>query len=172
MLRALARAVAAPLELSALRLDLGASQRASAVRQEQHRASLLPNPSYHVQPEFQGIPLGQLDRRSCRGYIRATMIDSTRRATGRFVKGNPGGPGNPHNKKAGMFRAALYNAVTPEDIEEVVQALLEKAKEGDVAAARELLDRLIGKPEVGGDILEKIELLEGILLKVSQRGRN
>jgi hypothetical protein len=40
----------------------------------------------------------------------------------------------------------LLRTVTAEDIEAVVRTLIEKAKKGDVVAARELLDRTIGKP--------------------------
>jgi hypothetical protein len=36
--------------------------------------------------------------------------------------------------------------VTPEDMAAVARALVERAKAGDVAAARELLDRIIGRP--------------------------
>jgi hypothetical protein len=37
-------------------------------------------------------------------------------------------------------------AVTPEDVEEITRKLVESAKQGDVVAIRELLDRTIGKP--------------------------
>jgi hypothetical protein len=63
-----------------------------------------------------------------------------------FAKGNPGGPGNPFAKQVAALRAKLYAAVTEADLQEVVQALLTKAKAGDVPAVRELLDRLLGKP--------------------------
>jgi hypothetical protein len=65
---------------------------------------------------------------------------------GRFPPGNPGGPGNPFARQVNALRARLYQAVTEEDLQEVVQALLAKAKGGNVPAIRELLDRLIGKP--------------------------
>lgn len=67
--------------------------------------------------------------------------------TGRFQKGWRGGPGNPHAKKVARLRSVLLNAVTPEDVEEVIAALLRKAKRGDVYAARELFDRLMGRPQ-------------------------
>lgn len=85
-----------------------------------------------------------------------------RRSDGRFAKGNRGGPGNPLAAQVNRLRSALLRAVEPEDIEDVVQALLRKAKEGDVAAARVLFNRLLGKP-LEADILDRIENLEEML---------
>lgn len=68
-----------------------------------------------------------------------------RTALGQFAKGNAGGPGNPHGKRVAALREALIAAVTEADIKAVAKALVARAKAGEVAAARELLDRLIGK---------------------------
>lgn len=71
-----------------------------------------------------------------------------RDASGRFAPGNPGGPGalaHERTKRARELRQALHDAVTPEDMAAVARALIDKAKSGDVAAARELLDRIIGR---------------------------
>ena len=78
---------------------------------------------------------------------------------GRFTQGNPGGPGNPYAVQVGKLRTALLNAVTEDDIREIIGALVEKAKEGNIAAARVLFDRTLGKP-LEPDILERIEALE------------
>ena len=74
-----------------------------------------------------------------------------RSARGRFARGNPGGPGNPHAKRTSLLRAALLEAVTEDDIRAVAHGLVAKARSGDTAATRELLDRVIGKvrPEEG-----------------------
>jgi hypothetical protein len=72
-----------------------------------------------------------------------------RDAGGRFAVGNSGGPGaiaHERTKRARALRQALHDAVTPEDMAAVARALIDKAKAGDVAAARELLDRIIGRP--------------------------
>ncbi len=66
---------------------------------------------------------------------------------GRFAKGNRISRGNPLARRVARLRAALVRAVTPEDIAAVVEALVKKARSGDVAAARELLDRTLGKPD-------------------------
>lgn len=67
-------------------------------------------------------------------------------ATGRFVVGNRVGRGNPLAARVAALRKALFDAVTEEDITAAIKALVTQAKNGDVAAIRELLDRCIGKP--------------------------
>jgi hypothetical protein len=87
-----------------------------------------------------------------------------RDAGGRFAKGNAGGPGNPFSRRAAELRTALYEAVTPDDLRAIVKKLVKHAKAGDVTAAREVLNRLLGKPEPV-DLLERIEALEQRLTK-------
>ncbi len=84
---------------------------------------------------------------------------SGRDTSGRFAKGNPGGPGNPHARHVGQLRAALLNAVTPQDMREIIAALVKQAKNGDVRAIRELFDRTLGKPQEA-DFIERLEALE------------
>ena len=69
-----------------------------------------------------------------------------RASNGQFGKGNPGGPGNPRAKTVAILRSMLLDAVTENDIRAVVQMLVAKAKDGDIPAARELLNRIFGKP--------------------------
>ena len=79
--------------------------------------------------------------------------------SGRFLPGNPGGPGNPHAAQVGRLRSALLGAVTPEDMRAVALALVEKARAGDIAAARVLFDRVLGKP-VEADLIARLEAIE------------
>jgi hypothetical protein len=65
---------------------------------------------------------------------------------GRFAKGNSGGPGNPFGRQVAAFRTALVAAVTAEDIQRVMAALLEQAVKGNVGAARLFLAYTVGKP--------------------------
>lgn len=88
---------------------------------------------------------------------------------GRFTKGNPGGPGNPHAKRIGQLRSALLEAVTDDDWRAVVRKLIDDAIAGDKAARAELLDRVLGRP-IEADLLERIEQLEEALL--AQKGRS
>lgn len=91
-----------------------------------------------------------------------------RGAGGRFTRGNPGGPGNPHASMVSTHRARLLAAITEGDIEKAVEIIREimndtKAKPADrLAAARELLDRVCGKP-VPQDFLERIERIEALV---------
>jgi hypothetical protein len=78
---------------------------------------------------------------------------------GRFAKGNVGGPGNPNARHVARLRSALLKAVKPNDLKEVIAALLQSAKRGEVAAARELLQRLLG-PAESIDLLARLDALE------------
>ena len=94
--------------------------------------------------------------------------DGPRDASGRFAKGNPGGPGNPHAARVAVLRSALLNAVTEGDIVAVVESLVAEAKTGNTAAAREVLLRVLGKPE-SFDLLERLEAIEQRLAESSLR---
>lgn len=71
-----------------------------------------------------------------------------RDASGRFVKGWKGGPGNPYVRHVAAIRSVLMSAVSDDDLRAIVSTLVEKAKAGDVMAAREVLDRMLGKAKV------------------------
>lgn len=106
-----------------------------------------------------------------------------RNSAGQFLRGNPGGPGNPHAGKVGKLRTALVEAVTEQDIADIVSALVKAAKSGDIPAAKLLFDRCIGKcsvldepaaakpDDIGRNrILEMIALAERVRSK--RRGNN
>ena len=44
------------------------------------------------------------------------------------------------------LQQSLMSAVTPEDMQDVILMLIERARGGSIAAAKELLDRTLGKP--------------------------
>ena len=44
------------------------------------------------------------------------------------------------------LQESLMAAITPEDMQEVIIMLIERARGGSIAAAKELLDRTLGKP--------------------------
>jgi hypothetical protein len=77
----------------------------------------------------------------------ASQANETRDAKGRFTIGNPGGTGNPFARQVASLRQALINAITPEDIQTVAKALIQRAAEGNVQAAKLLLLYAIGKPQ-------------------------
>jgi hypothetical protein len=82
-----------------------------------------------------------------------------RASNGRFTKGYAGGPGNPFGKRVAELRSALFDAVTVDDLREIVQTLVTLAKQGDIAAAKEVLERTLGKP-TEHDLFERLEALE------------
>jgi hypothetical protein len=82
-----------------------------------------------------------------------------RDAQGRFVPGNAGGPGNPFARRTAELRREFLAEATGEDLRAVCRALLERAKGGDVAAAKLALGYLVGKPDkpVDPDTLDEQE---------------
>lgn len=95
--------------------------------------------------------------------------DGGRDENGRFIKGYKGGPGNPHAKRVAELRAAMFAAVTAEDLREVIVAMVGAAKGGDVPAAKELLQRLLGPP-TDWELDERLEQLEKMLLAAQPQG--
>jgi len=87
------------------------------------------------------------------------QVTGDRDATGRFVRGNPGGPGAPLGGQAQALRAKLMATVTPARLGQVVETLVALALEGDVHACRLLLSYALGPP-IAHDILERLEALE------------
>ena len=45
------------------------------------------------------------------------------------------------------LRGSLINAVTHEDIEEIIHSQVEKAKQGDTVAAKFIIERVLGRPQ-------------------------
>ena len=72
-------------------------------------------------------------------------------AKGRWAKGNPGGPGNPFARQVAKLRKVIINRLTEEDLLAITEALLAKAKEGSVGAAKLLLAYALGKPASAPD---------------------
>src|SRR5215207_1896496 len=89
----------------------------------------------------------------------STAAPNGRGEKGRFGAGNKCGRGNPHARRVARLRSALLKAVTPQDLRDVVVALLSQAKAADVPAAKELFQRLLGPP-VELDLLEWLAEME------------
>jgi hypothetical protein len=66
---------------------------------------------------------------------------------GRFRPGNAGGPGNPFARTVAALRKALLDSVSEQDLKDMVEALKLKARQGDTAAIKLLLQYCVGKPE-------------------------
>lgn len=99
----------------------------------------------------------------------STTASNGRGLSGRFGEGNRFGKGNPHAQRVARLRAALLKSVKPADLRAVALALLQAAKAGDVPAARELLQRLLGPPE-SLDLIERLDALERQTEELLKRG--
>jgi hypothetical protein len=104
-----------------------------------HNGTPQSNPSSNHHPDMPPNPGAEASRTSGRG------------PNGRFAKGNPGGPGNPFARQVAAFRQEFMAAVTGEDLAVIVRALIDKAKDGDCAAARLVLQYTLGKPAATAD---------------------
>jgi hypothetical protein len=71
---------------------------------------------------------------------------SGRDAKGRFLPGNPGGPGNPFARQVAQIRKAVINKLTVEEIGLMIDTFKCKAIGGDLASAKFLFQYVIGKP--------------------------
>ncbi len=65
--------------------------------------------------------------------------------SGRFSHGNRSGTGNPFAKRTADLHRALLDAVEPRMIEGMVKRMVRAALEGDVAAAKVIFDRVLGR---------------------------
>lgn len=88
--------------------------------------------------------------------------------TGRFLRGNKRGRGNPLARRTQKLRAAALRAVTPQDVAATLRALVEQARQGDVAAARLLLERTLGRREFDEPTLPPISGDPATLLQAAQ----
>lgn len=90
-----------------------------------------------------------------------TNANGGRGIGGKFAGGHSFSRG-PRRTRAARMRKAYAQAVKPEDMADVARAVLAMAKDGDIGAARELCDRLLGRP-TPTDLNERLEALEASL---------
>jgi hypothetical protein len=83
---------------------------------------------------------------------------------GRFVKGNPGGPGNPFARRTAALRQAMAAAVTAEDMYRIALVFKAKALAGDLAAAKFIATYVVGRPAAAADP-DRLDLDEFALYK-------
>lgn len=74
-----------------------------------------------------------------------------RDVAGRFV--NVAGPGRPRLPEAiRELRETVALGVTPDDLRAIVAVLVDAAKQGDIQACREVLNRVCGRPGLADDL--------------------
>jgi hypothetical protein len=102
----------------------------------------------------------------------STTASNGRGDNGKFGPGNRCAKGNPFAKRVARLRSALFKAVSPADLRDVLAALLKQAKAGDVASIKELLQRLLGPPEAV-DMVERLDALEEKIEQLTEnKGRS
>lgn len=86
-------------------------------------------------------------------------VNGERDQRGRFAAGNRAGQGNKLAGQVAKLRASLIRGVTEADMRAIIKALVKKARGGDVAAAKIVLERTLGRP-AEFDLLERLEAIE------------
>jgi hypothetical protein len=97
----------------------------------------------------------------------AAARKQARNAKGQFVRGNPGGPGNPFGRKVAALRARLLNRATDDDWDTIADALIEKARAGDTAAIKLYYQYILGKPAQAADP-DRVDIDEANLLEAAR----
>jgi len=82
----------------------------------------------------------------------ATPSTNGRNGSGQFANGNQHGKGNPLFGKVATLRSEALKSVTPATVKGLIKALIERAKAGDIAAAKLILPYLIGQPATAKEI--------------------
>ena len=77
----------------------------------------------------------------------------------RFDAGSKGTPPGPFARRVAALRQVLYEAASGEAFRDAIDSLIERAKKGDVAAAKLVLHYALGKPHeaVDPDAIEREE---------------
>jgi hypothetical protein len=93
------------------------------------------------------LPRGEEER--ARSLLPAATVTATaaRRADGKFAKGNPGGPGNPHARETARILQLMRSGISDEAILDLTLKLVELGRQGDVGAIKLIFSYKIGKPQ-------------------------
>lgn len=79
---------------------------------------------------------------------KAVSVDKKPQSNGKFKKGNKAGAKGKRaeSRHKEKLTLAFNAAITESDMIAIAKALVKKAKTGDARAAKEVLDRCLGKP--------------------------
>ncbi len=88
--------------------------------------------------------------------------------SGKFLPGNRASVGKSQAtaRRVARLRAEFLRSVTPEDVREVVEALVREAKTGNVQAMREFFSRALG-PAEAVDLMQRLDTLEQALTRAT-----
>lgn len=117
-----------------------AARRAAEAGQASEQTKEETTMSDQPEPASTGIAAGgEAAEMAIKTHLKLGKMDRPDRdpATGQFVSGHPGGPGRPPRSRM----TARLDALADEEIETILAALLERAKQGNAAASRFVLER-------------------------------
>jgi hypothetical protein len=93
--------------------------------------------------------------------------DPNRKPDGKFGHGNKANDVSktaPVRRKRIEFQLAVLSSVDTDDIQDIMHALIREAKSGNITAAREVLDRTVGKADES-ELIARLGELESIITK-------
>lgn len=101
------------------------------------------------------------------------MAEDTRDGQGRFLKGNPGGPGNPRASKVDELRRAALEATSPARVSALMRRLylIGMRAQDDaaaVAAIKLYLERTVGKAPLEVNVHARYEEFRELLVRYVQ----
>src|SRR5581483_10250439 len=70
----------------------------------------------------------------------------SRDSSGRFIAGTSAGPGNPHARHCAHMMALFRKAISEQDMLAIIFTIRDKAIQGDMTAAKIILNYNLGKP--------------------------
>ena len=87
-------------------------------------------------------------------------MEAERDTNGRFVAGNKASRngGRPKKAREERYQEILTTSITFVDFQAIIHKLRDKAKRGDIAAAKLLLEYLVGKPPQQHEHTGKVRL--------------
>jgi hypothetical protein len=92
--------------------------------------------------------------------------ESERSPKGTFRNGNRGGPGNPYARRVAKLRQAMLEECREEDLRSITRVMIDRANQGDTAAARLVFQYVLGKPSKPSDPdridADELDVLKGI----------
>ncbi|HEY8503853.1 MAG TPA: hypothetical protein VIL46_04685, partial [Gemmataceae bacterium] len=111
-----------------------------------HNSPTTPTAPPETPPEAPPQETPQAEAQEPQAETREEPCTDGRDERGRFVVGNPGGPGNPFARRVAELRRELLDFLDPQRLRDLVAKLYGMAMDGDLAAAKLVLAYALGKP--------------------------